>query len=39
MMIWVGHTSHAEEKTNTYTVLIGPLKERDHFVDLGIEEV
>jgi len=26
-MIWAGHTSHAEEKTNTYTVLIGPPKE------------
>jgi hypothetical protein len=37
-MIWVGHMSHAEEKTNIYTVLIGPPKERDHFAGLGIEE-
>ena len=34
----MGHRSHAEEKTNTYIILIGPPEERDHSVDLGIEE-
>jgi hypothetical protein len=37
-MIWVGHKSHPEEKKNGYTVLMGHPKERDHFVDLGVEE-
>jgi hypothetical protein len=35
-MRWEGHVAHMEEERGVYRVLVGSLKARDHWEDLGI---
>jgi hypothetical protein len=37
-MRWAGHVGCMRDKRNTYKVLTGNLKERDHREDFGIDE-
>jgi hypothetical protein len=36
-MRYVGHVGHVGESINAHRVLVGKLRERDHWKDLGID--
>jgi hypothetical protein len=36
-MKWVGHVALTEEMRNTYKILVGIVKGRDHVEDLGVD--
>jgi hypothetical protein len=35
---WVGNVAHIGERRGVYSVLVGDLREGDHFEDLGVGE-
>jgi hypothetical protein len=36
-VVWAGHVARDGENRNTYRVLLGKLKERDHLEKLGVD--
>jgi hypothetical protein len=34
---WEGNVTHAEEKGNAFSILVGNMKERDHLKDLNTD--
>jgi len=36
MLRWTGNVTCIEEKRSSYRVLVGNVKERDHYLDIGI---